>query len=248
MDVNKIKILNSGVDRDITIPISQNFDLMNRGDSVEIEKVKIVDNIIGKPTNYELARYSMASIGNVTKIIYKMYLITSNPVTLAAEWNTTYLSGLTTFEVSEIEYLNKNFVNSFFKLDFYDSKDLLTQKIFFTVILNCTSGIKQDDGGFYITVPIFELDHFGTQEGYYIYWYEDISITNLSEMYFGCKFFNGKTGQFYGFVNQPNLLGVADSNTFFYKLTFDYNSNLYSVYDTFGNVTNEISFYQYLKS
>jgi hypothetical protein len=65
-------------------------------------------------------------------------------------------------------------------------------------------------------------------------------------MYFGCKFFNGKTGQFYGFVNQPNALGVANSDLFFYKLTFDYDLKLYSVYDTFGNITNEISFYQYL--
>ena len=52
MNVNKIKILNSGVERNISIPISQNLDLLNRGDSVDIEKDKIVDNIIGKPTNY----------------------------------------------------------------------------------------------------------------------------------------------------------------------------------------------------
>lgn len=248
MNVNKIKIPNTLGEKNIQVSLSQNLDLLNRGDSVEIEKDKIVDNIIGKPTNYELARYSMAPIGNNTKIIYKMYLVTSQPPNFTAEWNTTYLSGLTTFEVSEVEYLAKNFINSFFKLDFYNSKDLLNQKIFFTVILNCTSGIKQDDGGFYINVPIFELDHFGTQEGYYIYWYEDVSITNLTEMYFGCKFFNGKTGQFKGFVNQPNLLGPANNDTFFYKITFDYINKLYKVYDTFGIVTNQINFYQYLNS
>lgn len=239
MDVNKIKILNTPGDKSITIPISENWDLLNRSDTISIEENRIVDGVIGKPLNYELARYSMKSIGTSSKLYHYFNFLTSSNT-----WTTSYPP---TFERSEIEYLAKSFFKSFFKLDFYDSMDQLAQKIYFTIILPASSGILGDEIGIELTIPIFELDHVGTQEGYYIYWYEDESLFNISEMYFKAKFFNGKNGEFSQFSNEPQNLIFPNSinnNYLYFKVVFDYNNFEYTIKDLNDNITNILNWYQ----
>jgi hypothetical protein len=379
MDVNKIKIVSSPGEKSITFPLSENWDLLNRGDSISVEETKIIYGIIGKPLNYELVRYSMRPLplgsefgdgfcqytdasgnlitppgtpfilsltingeniiinfsvvnptlgpqgpnntyvylgysqstglnydlifnlpnpnygpnyaqgwwsiegnfdntsevistnlfdppqgswiqvqtGNITnnllsdtistpcsqqtnsKLIHNFnFLISENT------WTTSYPP---TFERAEIKYLAKSFFKSFFKLDFYDSIDQLAQKIYFTIILPASSGILGNEDGVDLTIPIFELDHVGTQEGYYIYWYEDKSLFNITEMYFKAKFFNGKLGEFFQFSNvTPNdiLPKSINSNNLYYKVVFDYNNFEYIIKDLSDNTITNLNWYQ----
>jgi len=238
MNVNKIKILNSSTDRQIIVPLSNNWDLSNREDSVNIQKEQIVKEIIGKPINYELARFSMKPLGNVTKIIYKFNF-------LGFGVNNYLTSYETTFTNDEIEFLSKGFSRSFFKLNFYNKIDKLQQKILFSVILTTPSGQKENE----IYTTVFELDHFGIQEGYYLYWYEDESLFNLTELYFDCKFFNAKLGEFFQFINvKKNTLsttGKVPQENFFYKLKFDYTDKTYQVFDLTNTVVNQLNWYIY---
>jgi len=255
MDVNKIKIINSPGDKSIVLPIGENWDLMNRGDTISIEEAKIVDGVIGKPTNYELVRYSMKPITSGpfpgSKLIHEFYFITQDTPSFA--FNTSYTGQTASnFTTAEVQYLAKNFFKSFFKIDFYDKIDQFRQKIYFTIILPAYSGKKVVDGATTLYTPVFELDHVGTQEGYYIYWYEDESLFNINEMYFRVKFFNGKTGQYSVFVNSldqdllPNptpLKSVKDENLY-YKVEFDYVNFEYIIKDLNDNVINVLTWYQ----
>ena len=121
MNVNRIKLLNTLVDRNILLPLSENLDMSDRGDSVSIEEEKIVDGIIGKPTNYELCRYSMEPISNSnkTKITYNYNF----QIAGVNQWGISY-SALT--GVEDTSQLNsiKGFKKSFFKMDFFDKKDI----------------------------------------------------------------------------------------------------------------------------
>lgn len=379
MDVNKIKILNTVGNKSIVIPFSENWDLLNRGDTISIEESKIVDGVIGKPINYELARYAMKSvalgsefgdgfcqysdangnlisppgtpfvltftiegevisisfsvtntnigpqgpnntyiylgysqstgqyydlifnlpnpnlgpiyalgcwsiegnftntaevistdlsdppqgswiqvkIGNVFNNLPSSTILTTcsqeknsmlthnfNFLTSSNTWTSSYPPS---FERSEIKYLSKSFFNSFFKLDFYDSMDQLAQKIYFTIILPASSGIMGDEDGVELTIPIFELDHVGTQEGYYIYWYEDETLFNISEMYFKAKFFNAKLGEFFQFSNTIPTSVIPNSfnnNYLYYKVVFDYNNFEYIIKDLNDTTITILNWYQ----
>lgn len=242
MDVNKIKIRQTIGNKEITLPIFSNWDLYAREDSVNIEKDKIVEKIIGKPTNYELCRYTMETVLNESKLIYELNFrkLGSN------QWHNSYLSGITTFDKNDIEYLNKSFTKSFFKLDFYDTIDKIKQKIQFSVILNTTSGIKVDENGDLLYIPKFELDHIKIQESYYIYWYEE-NILNITDFYFNCKFFNAKVGEFTTFINKKTSDIPTDyipQDNFFYKITINYSKKTYKIFDEANNQINFLNWYE----
>ena len=241
MDVNKIKILNTPGDKLITFPLGEKWDLYNRDDSISVEEARIVEEIIGKPTNYELVRYSMKPIGLDSKITYNFKF----QVAGVNQWGLTYTSQTT---VSDVQYLSKSFSKSFFKLDFYDLQDNLRQKIYFTVIFPASSGNRISFQNGFINIPKFELDHVGTQEGYYIYWYEDESLFNLTDMYFKAKFFNGVNGQYVVFLNKQKTSGNAQEIDFYYKVRFDYINKNYLVLDSSDAQINAITWYEYILS
>lgn len=242
MDVNKVKILNTVGDKYINVPLGINTDLSNRYDTVDEEMNLIVDRVVGGPINYELVRYSKKpTVTNDTSMEYNFNFLLPG----ANNWGTSYE---TTFTNDEITLLSKSFLNSFFKMDFYNTTDKLSQKIFFSIILNVTSGQKEDVNGIELTTPKFLLDHLGTQEGYYIYWYEDKTLFDLNDFYFNCKFFDARTGEFRTFITvQKNTLSsfdVVPEDKFFYKLTFNYVDKYYEIFN--GNIwVNSINWYEY---
>lgn len=239
MIVNKIKILNTPGTKSITFPLGENFDFYDREDSVLIQEEKIVEEIIGKPLNYELLRFSMKPLNNISKIKYNFYL----QIAGVNNWGTSY-SALTT--TSSIQNNAKGFTKSFFKMDFYNSKDIANQKIYFTIILPTTSGIKMMENGEEVIVPKFELDHVGNKEGYYIYWYEDVNLLGITEMFFKSKFFNAITGKYIGFLNKQKSSGIAVDDDFYYKLKFDYAEKQYLILNNGDSQINEVNWYQYL--
>jgi hypothetical protein len=128
MDVNKIKIVNKVGSKEIVVPISTNWDLSNREDSIIDEEKAIIKKIIGEPPNYELQRFSREMVGISTAQGYQFNFYNS----ATTVWEPTYLNN---FSESLVRYTRGSFAKSFFKLDLYDTKDPKTQKIYLSIIL-----------------------------------------------------------------------------------------------------------------
>ena len=71
MDVNKVKIIKSAGDKKILVPISNNWDLLNRESAIVDEESVIIKKVIGNPPNYELQRFSREVINQSTAQIYQ---------------------------------------------------------------------------------------------------------------------------------------------------------------------------------
>lgn len=311
MNVNKIKILSKESDKEIIFPLDMNTDIYDRGDTITIEQDRIVDEVIGKPDDYELQRFSLAPNPNGdTELNYEFYF----------NGNLSYLDR---FLDGEVRFFSKNFEKSFFKLDLYDTIESNKQKIYLTIILptknsfrvvnlcnsfvvglgvagqpgtinytNCcgdlvgqfvvdgeeicvlpnTTGTWENSDGVIsdisfgttvqgtndfiilpwptqceceftspqtiqsnLQIPRFVLDHVGNQEGYFIYWYEDISLLNLSTLYMSAKFFDGSDGKYTQFITEPqsglvNPYSPTDDK-FYYQVSFNYFNNTYRLFN-----------------
>lgn len=137
MDVNKIKILNSVVTKEITIPLDMNWDLHDREGAILQEESAIVREVIGEPINYELTRFSRRPTSiSITNQVYEFYFYSASTL----QWVNSYL---TNFSENQVLYFSNPYKKSFFKLDLYDSPDPLTQKIYLSIIL-ATNQSKAD--------------------------------------------------------------------------------------------------------
>lgn len=130
MDVNKIKILPLTGDSQIVVPLGMRWDLQDREDAVKTQEQIILEEIIGKPTNYELSRYAHSTyfLDNTTRLVYRFNFVPGR--NQFAE--NTYL---TKFTADQVNFYSDAFAKSFFKLDFYDTTDPKKQKIYLTMVL-----------------------------------------------------------------------------------------------------------------
>lgn len=130
MDVNKIKILPITGDTQITVPLGLGFDLLDREDAIKTQEQIILEEIIGRPTNYELARYGHSPyfLDNTTRLTYRFNFVPGR--NQFAE--NTYM---TKFTADQVNFYSDAFAKSFFKLDFYDTTDPKKQKIYLTMVL-----------------------------------------------------------------------------------------------------------------
>jgi hypothetical protein len=82
-----------------------------------------------------------------------------------------------------------------------------------------------------LLIPRFILDHTGVKEGYFIYWYENEDLLNLSTMYMSAKFFDGSNGKYTQFITEPQSGLVSpfnpSNNKFYYQTSFNYTDNTY---------------------
>jgi hypothetical protein len=62
MIANKIKILRGTKNRELVIPITQNWDFSDRGNTVDAFQDEVVKQVLGVPVNYELARFTKKQI------------------------------------------------------------------------------------------------------------------------------------------------------------------------------------------
>jgi hypothetical protein len=345
MDVNRIKILNTDTTKNIVVPLGENWDLLDRGASILEEEQKVIEQVIGKPINYELSRFSHDADGQgYSKLTY---IFNFSP-SISGPWENSYLSK---FTESQVQYASPAFNKSFFKLDFYNSMDPKTQKNYLTVVLptrlsssinestcyeyyftflrdatlvytdccmnvqtllvrpeigenptrricvrlgtitefkyygldrdgitfvylteevnfptnsqfnysilltdpcECSTALPtQNSNSRPLVTPTIFLDHFGNKEGFYLHWFEDQTVTNITTFYMTAKFFNAATGQYIKFINAPqsdysNIYKVPN-NIFYYRVDLDYATNSYIVYNnTTSNRTNEINWYEYI--
>jgi hypothetical protein len=349
MNVNKFKITPPTGDTQFTIPFGTGWDLLDREDAIKTQEALIVEEVIGKPTNYELARFAHGPfLDNTTRLLYRFYFA---PARNEFSQNTY----LTKFNADQVNFYSYAFAKSFFKLDFYDTTDPKQQKIYLTMILetrqslsplqlsngevdcrnmlisffrsgllrytNCCGGQEEltvtvnsifgvaipslqticfrsgeiitytyinsegleieglvepvtNEPGVFISLvasttcdctgelvvdpeeslktPTFSLDYTGDKEGFFIYWYEDLSVLNIDTLYMTAKFFNGNTGQYTKFIinDQSTYLNqnLIPNNDFYYRVNFNYINKTYTISYTPSPLAriNNIEWYEYL--
>ncbi len=133
------------------MPISTTWDFLNRGDLIDQYETIVAEEMVGKPQNFEMARFSRKRIsapnGYITSVTHKFFFadyVQSSlvPLNLPATWENSYILG-NRFTADEL-YRNVNSVKkSFFKIDLYDTTDAKKQKNYLTIILNTTQGLPE---------------------------------------------------------------------------------------------------------
>jgi hypothetical protein len=145
-------------------------------------------------------------------------------------------------------------------LDFYDTDDVNTQTIYFTIIIPVQQGASELASispiipDVNIRIPSFKLDFVGDKEGFFIYWLRKKDVIDLDTFYMSAKFFNARLGGFMTMMttpqsNLPDKFIFDARKYFYYKVTLDYNKFTYSIYDITGNRTGTISsikWYEYV--
>ena len=273
MDVsNKYKFILPTTDKYINLPIELKWDFYGRDDSIEIFQEEVVEDIIGVPDDFEILRFAHDTyrFGNSfedTKINYEFNFYNGNPNTVGtstiANWECSYLPE--GFSATEVYYYEKPFTKSFFKLDFYDSNSGTNQTNYFTVILPVQQGLTESVSispikpNVNIKIPSQFLDYVGDKEGFFFYWLRKKEFLDISTFYMSAKFFNARRGIFVNMMNRPQSIFSASgnyytfnkANYFYYKVSLNYPSKTYEVYDTItglrvGTDVSSINWYEYL--
>jgi hypothetical protein len=269
MSVSKYKILIPTGDKQINIPIEMKWDFTERDQAIDRYQNEVVENLIGSPNDFELARFSHNDYLSAntstfaTKIFYEFnFFDTGSTLNNPSAWVNSYL--YEGFAPLEIYSFSKPFTKSFFKLDFYDTREEASQQNYFTIILPVQQGdfetvtISPYLTNVQIRKPKMGLDFIGDKEGFFIYWLRSRDYINLDEFYMSAKFFNAKTGTFTRLMTtQQASLPPATyftfntSDYFYYKVKLNYDSKTYDVFSTqtnsrVGTEINPISWYEYI--
>jgi len=138
MSASKFKLSQSvGVDRSLNIPIELSWDYLNVGDSVELYEQQVIAEVLGDGRDFEVTRFAnlpySGTPSEITEINYKFYFYSGGSLSNQINWQSSYLAQ--GFDTQDVYYFNRNFANSFFKLDFYDNNDEKRQVNYFTVLI-----------------------------------------------------------------------------------------------------------------
>ena len=252
MSVNKYKILLPTNDQHIDIPIEIKWDFTGRDESIDEYQEKMVNEIVGPANDFEIDQFSHNGYGGYheldaisTSINYQFNFFDGNPIDVTAStisnWVSSYL--VEGFTSNEVYYYTNPFTKSFFKLDFYDTTDLKTQKNYFTIILPVQQGftelasISQILPDVNIKIPTFRLDYIGDKEGFFIYWLRKREYIDLTTFYMSAKFFDARLGVYVKMTNVPqssipNVFNFNNDDYFYYQVNLDYTTKTYEVYST----------------
>jgi len=250
MTVNNIRFRLNNLDKTLEIPIIQNWDLNGINDSVEIFEQEIIQRIINPIDNFETVRYAhepwSESINGVTQTStnYEFYFynaVTDTSITATTndnDWVVDYrANGLST---ANVLYREPVFNKSFFKLDFYDTKNSSNQQIFLTMIIPVRQG-KTTKVPFGVNnivdikIPSFSLDYIGDKEAYYIYWLKSTEFIDLTHLYMSAKFYDANVGQFKRMINTcqgffEDKFNFPKEDYFYYRVNLNYNTYKYEVF------------------
>jgi hypothetical protein len=235
-------------DQSIDIPVEIKWDFQGHTDSIELYEDEVLEEIIGLPKDFEICRFAHDFYGTdrMSQLEYQFYFFNGTSVDIPTSFNTDWVMSYQQagFSITELYYRTRPVTKSFFKIDFYDTTDDLTQKNYFTIILPTDSVIRESvvlnptfGTNAEIIVPNFVLDYVFDKEGFFIYWLRDFEILRLSEFYMSVKFFDAKNGAFVRMMTEPQsqLTGMKylfDQDLYFYrKVNLDYNNFTYKLYD-----------------
>jgi len=274
MSVSKYRMLlndnrqNATQEKFITIPVELKWDLSGQDDSIDEIQQKIVETVIGKPTDLECARFGNNAYPNTNKtdINYLFHFFNGVPTNLTNQTDWVVRYEPQQFNENELTYNSKPFYKSFFKLDLYDTDNTTTQINYLTLIIPTTNSLIQPKQNLFVAnrnkkikIPKFKMNYLGYKESFFIYWLRNRDYLDLTTFYMTAKFFNGKTGEFIKFINKPQS-SIIDSFNFnpnqnyYYKVTLNYTNYTYEVFDyttalgdiRIGSETDPIKWYQYV--
>ena len=250
----------------INIPIEIKWDFMGKDDSIEIYEKSVIEEIIGTPRDFEILRFSHEEFANMrTDVNYEFNFFDNTQATGVnvlnagpTSWAPTYLNE--GFNSEQIYYYDTPFSKSFFKLDFYDTNEVATQVIYFTIIIPVQQGFTEKVSispyipDVDIRTPVFKLDYVGDKEGFFMYWIRKKETIDIKTFYMSAKFFNARVGGFMRMMNTPQSSLTSkflfDTNKYFYyRVELDYNKYTYSVYDINNQrvgTSSAIKWYEYI--
>jgi hypothetical protein len=288
---NKFKFtLPKGDDKYINLPVEIKWDFLGRTDAVDEYQKTAVERLTGVADDFEILRFAHASHPNSsrTDVNYDFHFFSvlvdddgvlvptvppnpSSDITTAVptDWKTSYIpEGFTTYD---LYYYTQPFTKSFFKLDFYDTKEATTQTNYFTVIIPVQQGYSVTGitsslmPPVNIKTPSFKLDYVGDKEGFFLYWLRKKNFLNINPnptnttetFYMTAKFFDARLGIFVKMMTKPQVLPLVPSlfqfkpeNFFYYKVVLDYTDYTYKIFDNIsGNRVGDISsikWYEYI--
>ena len=271
---NNFRYAVSPNDRSLNIPVNITFDNLGREEGiVEFENDVLKDLINGindfETTKFANSFYPLSPSNTDINYIFSFFDPTNTILSApSTSWSDNYNS--TGFFDNEIYYSANSFKNSFFKLDLYDTKTNENQRAFISIVIPTQQGLKKPGTiGFtnvQVNKPSFVLDYIGAdKEGFFIYWLKEKDYIDISEFYMTAKFFNGKTGQFIRFMNEPQSIfngndkfNFDKSQYFYYKVILDYTNYEYGIYKEqpqlnqpsslirVGDSANPIKWYEYV--
>lgn len=234
--MNKIKLTNRDITRNINVPISMNWDFLEREDTLIKYEEEILNKVLGFPNDYEVKRFEMFQNPNNNITLPLTYNFNFKSTT-ENDWVLNY-SDSGRFTEREIYNNVKKYDKSFFKLDFYDTTNTQIRKNYLTIILNkrpnkTTYTFPNQTIPFEIDIPSFTLNYNKNQEGFFIYWFEDPTILNIDTLYMTAKFFDSSNGQFTSFTTKkqttsttPYRLGTDYFNR---RVSFNYDDSTYKI-------------------
>lgn len=279
----------------INIPVDMNFDFEGRDNAIQKYETEIKNKLINPIVDLDTTKFSHSAYTQLintvitttlpsglqvtlpvtvpnleTSINYEFYFfdfLTDVTASTINNWATDYENA--SFTDAEIYYFSNAFKGSFFKLDFYDSKNSQNQLLLFTVIIPTQQGLKEpgtigpvaNQLNVEVKKPKFILDSIGKdKEGYYLYWLKNKDALLTNEIYCGVKFFNAKKGQFVRMINKPqtdfsgiNMLNLDQEIYFYLKYKVDYDTNEYIVFQEnnntsirVGTTSTPIKWYEYV--
>jgi hypothetical protein len=271
---NNFRYAVSPNDRSLNIPVNITFDNLGREEGIVEFENDVLKDLINSINDFETTKFANSTyplLPNNTDINYIFSFFDPINTILSAPstaWSDNYNN--TGFFDNEIYYFANSFKNSFFKLDLYDTKTNENQRAFISIVIPTQQGLKkQGTIGFtnvQVNKPSFVLDYIGAdKEGFFIYWLKEREYIDISEFYMTAKFFNGKTGQFIRFMNEPQSIfngndkfNFDKSQYFYYKVILDYSNYEYGVYKEqpqlnqppslvrVGDSANPIKWYEYV--
>ena len=265
MNANKIKIVKTDLDGFVNVPINMQWDFIGNDDAISSYEIDVINEVINPVADFEISRFAHNVFPNQDSAInYDFYFyddsapITANTV---GNWGITYLNE--GFSVKDVYYYSKPFTKSFFKLDFYTTKEEKTQQIYLSIVLPVQQGstetvlLSPQLGLVEIKKPKMKLDYIGDKEGFFIYWLRNRNFIDINRFYMTAKFFDGRTGIFKQMTNTqqnlitPNKFNFDNSNYFYYRVDLDYDNKTYEVFSTatnqrVGDANTPIKFYEYV--
>lgn len=249
------------------------WDLVGTNDAIDVFENEIIKKVINPIDDFETIRYShepwVETINGIeqTSIDYEFYFYnvsTNNSVTAettSTNWILDYRANDIT--TRQIYFDEPVFKNSFFKLDFYDTKNTTNQQIYLTIIIPTSQGSTMTTQYGYKTVnirkPKFILNSVGDKDGYYIYWLKSTEFIDLNKLYMSVKFFDANIGQFKRMMTTPQGLlqdkfNFPTEEYFYYAVDINYDNHTYVVSlessngdkTRVGTTNSPIKWYEYI--
>jgi hypothetical protein len=262
MSANSFKIVPNAQDKSLTIPVELTWDYLGIDQSIELYEEQIITEVIGVGRDFEVSRFANQPYTGLTNVVtelnYEFFFFSGTALSSQTNWQVSYLGE--GFSPQDVYYFNNNFANSFFKLDFYDSRDEKKQINYITAIIPTQQGLKMNTmmqrTPVEIKKPKFVLDYVGDKEGFFLYWLKKREFLNIDTFYMTAKFYNAETGRFTKMMNRGQYTLTGSPYTFdgpsyfYYYVKFDYPTQTYQILDynlqRVGAPTTPIKWYEYV--